>query len=111
MVIKNKTSLASSLRHRVTIEEPVETSDGAGGFTVVWNKFADAWAQILPKNGSEKFADEHLSAPKKITVTIRYMDGVTGEMRVRYGERVFSIISILNPYEENILLEITAQEN
>lgn len=110
MVMTNKTSLASRLRHRIVLKTPVTTPDGAGGFATSWNQFAEVWAEILPKNGNEKLQYEQLSVQKRIVITIRYLSGITEKMRIVYGEREFEILSILNPFEENILLEIMAEE-
>ena len=108
--MKNKTSLASRLRHRIIIQTPVMVSDNVGGFTTTWVKFAQVWAEILPKNGDERLLDEKLLTQKRVIITIRYMAGVTEKMRIIYTDRKFNILSLCNPYEENILLEIMAEE-
>ncbi len=108
--MNSKSTLASRLRHRIVIESPVLTMDSAGGFTTVWNNFAQVWAEILPKGGQEIVEGEQITASRKLIITIRYIKGLTEKMRVTYQERKFDIVNILNPYQENILLEIMLQE-
>jgi len=108
--MNSKTSLASRLRHRIVIESPVRTMDGAGGFTINWKEYAETWAEILPRSGLEFVEAEQIIATRKVVITIRYLRGLTEQMRIKYQEREFDIINILNPYEENILLEILAEE-
>lgn len=108
--MESTAKLASRLKRRITIEQLVLTSDGAGGFSESWNQFNQVWAEVSPLNGQEILYGEQLITKKKYTITIRYIEGVNENMRLWLGARSFNIVSILNPYEENILLEISAEE-
>lgn len=108
--MNSKTNLASRLRHRIKFEKPVRVMDSAGGFTTNWTKFAEVWAEILPRSGQEEVVAEQIMPVHKVTITIRYLAGLTESMRIAYQDRKFEILNILNPYQENILLEIDAKE-
>jgi len=41
---------------------------------------------------------------------MRFTDGVTPDMRIRYGERIFEIVVVRNLDEENRITEILATE-
>lgn len=103
-------SLASRLRHRITIEEPVLTPDGGGGFTKTWQTVATVWAEITPSRGRESFNHGVLEATGTHRIIIRYRDGITPVMRVVSGSRHFNIRSIINHEEADILLELTVEE-
>ena len=105
-----KPALASRLTRRVNLQQPVSTADGIGGFTISWQNFATVWAEITPKSGSVSVSDERVIGVKKITVVIRYIKNVTNAMRIQHGARFYQIVTILNPYEENVMLEIFAEE-
>ncbi len=107
---RSNTNLASRLNHRVSIEQVVLTADSAGGYTQSWNEFAEVWADIMPKRVNENLIGEKIDPSRKIVFVTRFLDGVTESMRINYEDRIFHIVGILNPYEENVLLEITAEE-
>ena len=44
---------AGQLRHRVTIQQATETTDGFGGVTQAWATFATVWAAVEPLTGRE----------------------------------------------------------
>lgn len=107
---KNK-NLPSTLNKRITIEENVTTSDGAGGFTSSWATFATVWAEIKPVSTDEKFTSMQVKNTVTHSVTIRYTENLKESMRINYDSRIFKIISIVNPLEENKILEILAEED
>lgn len=82
------------LRHELALEEPVETPDGAGGFTIVWNLVATIWAQLEPVDpANESWAGRNAS---ELThrVTMRFREGVKQGMRFRKTARLFPILSV-----------------
>ena len=50
------------LSHELVLEEPVETPDGAGGFTIVWSALATVWAQA----GAAQSGDRNLGGPRPV---------------------------------------------
>lgn len=107
---RSNSSLASRLNRRVVIQQVALTADNAGGYTQSWNQFAEVWADVMPKRANENVEHEKLQARRNVVFVMRYLDGVIEGMRLNYDERIFNIVGILNPYEENVLLEITAEE-
>jgi len=104
----------SAMRHRVTLQQPVLTADTAGGYTRAWTNVATLWAQIEPMTqraiSNEKFVDERLAAITTHRITLRYYAGVTADMRLLYGSRIFNIVSVVNADERGVLLQILAKE-
>lgn len=53
-----------------------------------------------------KFYKNELS----LLFTIRYTNGITSKMRIKFGTRLFNIRAVVNIDEKNELLELTAEE-
>ena len=103
-------NLASRLRHRITVEEPVYTADTGGGYSIAWNLKTDLWAEITTKKADANFAEDKIQKTERIIATIRYRDDITNKMRLKYEGSVFAIKNIINPNELDEILEIIADE-
>lgn len=82
------------LRHRLTIEQPVTTPDGAGGNTETWIVVADVWGRVEPLSGSERVEAGRLSGRHLHDITIRYRADIERNMRIRLGTRIFHILTL-----------------
>lgn len=103
------------LRHPVTIESPVDTSDGvSGGLSRTWEAFISGWAQIRPVSANERFFAGKLESNVTHRVKMRYRPGVKTRMRVNYtvGEttRYFQIHGAPNVDERNEFMMIYCEE-
>jgi SPP1 family predicted phage head-tail adaptor len=87
------------LRHRVVIEAPEETADGAGGATVTWMPLAAVWAAIEPVSAGERITAGRLTGIVTHRVTMRFRDDVTGGMRVIHRGRAYRILVASDPDE------------
>lgn len=88
--------LASKLDVRIRIERKQTTRDPQYGTELVtWVEFACVWAEvkdILPSR-AERMADQIQIARRPARIRIRYLAGITPDMRVIIGTRVHQIIS------------------
>jgi len=110
---------SSRLRHRLTLQQEIETPDGAGGYSRSWQNIADLWAEIVPlvgagssARGSGKeapFAGQ-LQADISHRILLRYRDGITADMRLLYENRAFNIRSVANLNEDRDTLQLLVQE-
>lgn len=107
--------IIARMRHRITIEKPELTPEAGGQFTVQWQEVVTVWAEILPIETRIRYAemlvDGQLTAPVSHVVTLRYHAGVSAEMRVVFGGRVFNIRHVVNIGEENRFLRLLAEEH
>lgn len=85
---------------RIRIEAPGVTQDAAYGTRVVgWTAFATVWAQVEelpPAAATEGVANGIRIAQRQARIRIRYLAGVTSDMRVVYltrGGRVMKILA------------------
>ena len=98
------------LRHRIVIEESIAGRDNFGAEVYEWIQFAKVWADVSPVSGREFASFKQINSEITTKITIRYLAGVTAEMRVLFDNRIFEINSIINPEEKNISLLLMCKE-
>jgi SPP1 family predicted phage head-tail adaptor len=98
------------LRHRLVLEAPVETDDGAGGVLRSYENLATVWAAIEPLGLAEQIAAESLGARRTHRIIIRTGFDLTLRHRFKLGARIFRIAAIRDPDESGRFREITAEE-
>lgn len=101
---------ASKMRHRITFVRPATDKDRLGGYEGDWVDVCATWAQISPVSGKE-----YLSQVRETTVShkiyCRYRPGITPRLRVRFGKRMFRILSVINWEERNEGLTLMCEES
>lgn len=112
---KQKTS--SRLRHRLTLQQEVQTPDGAGGSNKSWADVTDLWAEIIPITGSgikgggkEIVFGDQVEANISHRILLRYRDGVTPDMRLVFESRIFNIRYVVDVNEMRENLTLLVQE-
>lgn len=74
---------AGKLRHRVTIQRPVETKGPFGEVVTTWETvWANVAAAIENLRGNKFFAAQQINPNVTTEITVRYREGVTNDMRV-----------------------------
>ena len=105
---------ASSLPHRVKIQQRADTDDTGGGTTIVWSDIATVWASVMPGSGREFLAAKQEVPELSHMVTIRYRTGVTPKHRLilrgETGARAFNVESVVNTEEANVELVLYCSE-
>lgn len=97
---------AGSLRNRITILAANYT-ENAGGEQVADFETAhaeDVPAEIRPVSSKERLANAQISEVVSHRIHIRYLAGITSDMRIQFGDRIFSIDSVIDPDERRIEL-------
>ena len=79
------------LRHRVTIETPVEGLDHRGQQIDAWITVATVWAEVADLSGREAASARQVYATASVRVTIRHRTGVTTKCRVLHGSRILYV--------------------
>lgn len=109
---------ARELRHKMTLEQEILTSEEGGGFTRTWGAVADVWVSMMPLSSfqtqgggtREQFSHGQIQAQVSHRIWMRYRDGVHPAMRLTMGGRFFNIRSVINPMELSEMLELLVQE-
>lgn len=110
MSARDRTDLASRLRQRITLQQPVEATDSGGGVTKTWQNVATVWAEMVPLRGDERVIAEQLPSVVVYRVTIRYRDDVQPSWRIQYKGKSLNIRATMNADERNAALILVAEE-
>jgi SPP1 family predicted phage head-tail adaptor len=102
---------AGRLRHRITFQEATETYNDVGEPVTTWANVKTVWAEVKPIKGQEYWASQQVNAEVTHRVTVRYMDGLDSLMRIKFGDRYFSIEPPINPDERDIELQMLCKES
>ncbi len=102
--------LGGRLNHKVVIEQRTETKNTLGEDETTWSTYKWTWAQVSPLSGKEYLANNELQSVVTGRVSMRYLSGVTVDMRINWDNRIFDIISIINTEERNRELILMVEE-
>jgi len=92
---------AGILRHLITIERPMITTNEYGESIITWTTFFETKAAIRPLKGTERFYNHALHSEATHSLTFRFKEQITPVMRVKFKERTFEITGVLNFNEAN----------
>ena len=102
---------SGKLRKYITLERMTYTQDATTNEPVEdWKVWGSVWANIDPIAGDEQFASQQVQGKATHTVTIRYIEGMTGQWRARYAGRIFQVETPLNVEERNRELKLLCIE-
>lgn len=101
---------AGLLRHRLTIQIPSKSRNDFGELIESWNDWATVWGSIEPNLGKRYFEAKQANSEVQGLIRIRYRTGLLPTMRVKYGDQIFKIISIVHPFEKKQELHILYKE-
>jgi SPP1 family predicted phage head-tail adaptor len=108
-------SKVSDYRHRITLQKQVDIVDDEGFPSTDgdWSDWAIVWAAVEPLSTNRLttfFAAAAVNAENTIIVRIRYRPGVTADMRVKYGNRIFDIDHLIDVDERHRELQLVCRE-
>lgn len=98
------------LRHRITIQKLNNSQNEYGEVSELWEDILNVRAGIYPISGKEFFAAETVNSEITHKVKIRYIGGITPNMRIKFNNRIFSIESVINFQERNIEIQLLCKE-
>ena len=84
-----------SLKQRVTLRQPLTTTDALGQPTAGWQAVATVWANVRFTNGVQAIkADSEISIAK-VSVRLRYRGGLNAGLQVLHGTNVYDVKAVL----------------
>lgn len=92
---------AGKLRHRIEIQEAIETTDEYGQVQQTWQTVATRWGGVEPLSGREAAHSKQVHQDTIHEVTLRYYAGLTAKHRLVYDGRQHEIISVTNKSKIN----------
>lgn len=89
---------AGTLRHRVRIDQYIETRNSFGEEVRNWGEFATVWAAVEPLSGRERYEEieAQILAIADHRVRLRYRTGLHHRMRVVWRDRTFDVKHVAN---------------
>jgi SPP1 family predicted phage head-tail adaptor len=91
------------------LQEAIDTPDGAGGVAREWRDVAEVSAAIAALRGGEALRFRQLQSSVTHRIYLRYRDGVTPQMRIVKGTKVYNILSVADRDGSGVFLEILAE--
>lgn len=102
---------AGQLRHLATVEQPTRSQAASGQPTITWSTLAQTYVKICPLSGRDLWNAQQIQPDLTHRIEARWIDGVTSDMRLTVGSRVFHIAEPPENVEErNILLRMLCIE-
>ena len=101
---------AGKLRERVTIKQSDGSQDSFGAETGAMADVGTFWAAIEPLNGREFFEAQQEQSQVTTRIRIRHQGGITPQMVVVWGTRIYEIVSVINPEERDRELVLMCTE-
>lgn len=81
-----------------------------GNSRPIWKNVATVRASVEPLQGREYFSGPFQIGENIIRIRIRYLEGITRKMRIRYGNRLFDIYSVIDGMESHRELQLMCKE-
>ena len=108
--MKHGKNASSSMRHRLILQQEIQTPDDIGGYVRSWRDIAELWAEIIPMKGREEWLHGQLQAEVTHKIRLRFRPGIHAGMRLLYGTRALNIRQAINVEEMNDTLELLVEE-
>lgn len=94
----------------ITLQEQKEIPTGYGAFNTQWVDFKTIRASVEPLQGREFFSAAQQHSETQLRVRIHYIAGVLPSMRVKYGNRLFEIVAVIDSKEAHRELQLMCKE-
>ncbi len=101
---------AGAMRHLVEFRRRTEERDSAGEPLGTWTTVATRRCAVRRTPGSEVWGAAQRSARVPVVLELRYLDGITADMRAVLDGRVLNIISAVDQAGLQEELVVTAEE-
>lgn len=102
--------MIGELKHRVAFEKLVAAVNENGFEIEEWKEYKVVWAKVSNLSGREYFQAATINKEKTVKFLVRFIDGISEDMRIRFNEKQYDIVAIDNIKYENKYLEIKGIE-
>jgi SPP1 family predicted phage head-tail adaptor len=106
---------AGKYRHIVTFQKLIEAQNSYGETSINdennWENAFTVRVGIFPISGREALTEEVRKGEISHRIHLRYIKGIDNTMRIKFGTRIFEIISPpINAYEQNHEIHLICKE-
>lgn len=78
---------AGRLNHRITIQRPIKSQSKSNQTKTDWKDYLTLWAEIQCTDSTAVSTDGAIQHEGLYKFYIRYTEGITAEMRIKYGKK------------------------
>ncbi len=86
---------AGRLRERVTVQQAAESRNALGETVLAWSTYAERWASVEGVSAREALAAGQQDVTITHRVRMRYVSGMTQNMRISWRSRTLHVVSLL----------------
>jgi SPP1 family predicted phage head-tail adaptor len=101
---------AGELNRRITIQTKTVTYNTYNEPIEAWADDFNVWASIITTGGGEFYAAQKVIAQTTALFKVRYNTSITPLHRIKYGTKIFEILSINDVDAKHEELQISAKE-
>jgi head-tail adaptor len=101
---------AGAMRDQVQVQQRSTVQDTAGEPQTIWSVFATVRAEVIRMPGKEVWDAVTRNGRVPTTWKLRFLDGVFPKMRLVSRNKVYDIVSAIDPTGRREELLITAEE-
>ncbi|MED4206591.1 phage head closure protein [Neobacillus mesonae] len=98
------------LNKRIALLEQSAAPNSYGEVEDTWNEVVSMWANVRTLTGRALYQANQVHAEVTVKVIVRYRRDILENMRLRYGNRILEIVTVVNMNEENRFLEFSCKE-
>lgn len=81
-----------------------------GGRTTTWKDEAEVWAAVWPISANEVVQAAATTLVVSHRIRMRWRDGVSSTWRIKFGDRYFAIVSLINQNEMDRNFDLMCRE-
>lgn len=100
---------AGQLRERIVVQKPTESRNRLGETTYTYDTFAEVWASVTGVTAREFLLANTQQTEITHRIRMRYLTGLTNQMRISWRGRTLQIISVLE-HENRSVHELICTE-
>lgn len=99
------------LRHSVELQEHIEMEQrGDGSIVPRWRTKLTVFASVSPLSGRQLERAQQIAGKVTHEIVMRYIPGVTRQLRLKFNDRFFTVAAVLNTNEQNVELRLLCNE-
>lgn len=91
-----------ALNERVIVQQSADATNSLGETIQSWATYATVWAGIDGASSQEALRAGQVGLSISHSVQMRYLSGLTAQMRILWGARVLEIISVLEAESQSV---------
>lgn len=101
---------SGKLNKYIELQAPVRSQNAMNEWIDTYTTQIFIWGAIEPLSGNRLFQAQQANSEVQGIIKIRYRRNFTATMRLKLGQRIFKIISIIDPDEQHQELNIYYKE-